>query len=331
MSSSTKESYDFRRHVETIILKNGGIIFGGHVRDTILRDAHVNDYHIECIISNKDCNSRELFNDPTFHPELKGRLVTSRDIDCYMPAPAAKEMISDLHAASITTRVVFERNDAKKYLPELDIPYGILKHVRYMVYPVAKQPKRRSPFSIFCTSVQEAVEDIAPFHIDLLTARSSDFHLFYPPFGLIDFECNGLLMTTTGISMSPCMYPHLSALSRHHKIDVIIDDIRNMRAVYVDAESLTTRRIKKMAAKGWAIQRNFIKTCDSSDDVCIICHDDAPSYKLTCCNARYHRHCLVQAMCGDNEFCMERTMQCIMCKKYTRAFTEVTILKSDVV
>lgn len=295
----SKADYDVRREVERMILAHGGTIFGGHVRDRILREAHSKEYVTKEIISDSS-----LYHNPAFHPEYRGRMVVSADIDCYMVSHHLRSFFRDMETSNLWTHVLFEREDAKRYLPTIDVPDGVLRHIRCIV----------------CHA--------QPFYIDMMVAKCRDFYLYAPPFGNIDFECNGLILTSAGIAMSPNLYPELSLTERHTKLDMIIEDIKRMNAVYVDPEELTAYRIDKMQSKGWSIDFKIVKKEEmSKGDMCIICHDEeGADYKLPCCSARYHPRCLVKAMIGGSEFTMERTHKCIMCKQFTNAYTEANML-----
>lgn len=305
---ASKADYDIRQDVERTILAHGGTIFGGHVRDTILREAHSSEYVTKGIICDKynAYMSPALYDDPTFLPEYRGRMMVSTDIDCYMVSHRLRDFFRDLDTANIWIHVLFEREDAKRYLPSIDVANGVLRHIRCVV----------------CNT--------RPFYIDIMVARCRDFHLYSPPFGHIDFECNGLILTNAGMTMSPNLYPELSVIERYDKLGMIIGDIKHMNAVYVDAEDLTAYRIEKMQSKGWRINFKIIQkdTKEKDKDMCIICHDEIDAdYKLPCCSAHYHPRCLVQAMVGGSEFTMERTSKCIMCKQYTSAYTEANLLR----
>lgn len=345
---ASKACHKFRKQVERIIHSHGGIIFGGHVRDTILRDTHADAFYMAGLVEGKDFRAPHVYEDPSFHPEFKGRLVVSTDIDCYMVAHSINDFIADLEAENIEARVVFDRSDAKTYLPNLDVPDGILRHMRLHITHVAPKtllhavqrkvhPTARKLIRGALTDFISAVEDVAtnlkPLCLDILVARCHDFNAMFPPFGGADFECNALLMTAGGIMLSPSVFRDYSIMMRQYKVNAIIDDIKSMRAVYVDTENLTARRIQKMRCKGWDVSpRIIVPIAANESEMCIICHDDLPCgkshFKLPCCNARYHRDCLVAALTGDTDFSMKRTMQCIMCKKYTNAYTEAELLRS---
>lgn len=353
---TSKAEYQFRREVEHIILDLGGVIFGGHVRDVILNDIHANDYYIDGVINKKSAEyaSPVMYDDPTFLPQFDGRTVVSKDIDCYMPTHILKYLFQEFEDRNICAKVIFKHKDIKDYISTINVPDGVLSHMRCEISSISKHTgmslKRlirdnlhttaerllSSRISTFINDVDNAVRVVKPMILDIIVTKCKDFHMFSPPFSTVDFECNGLLLTKMGISLSPSLYPEWSLIDRHNKLDGIIDDIRCRRAVYVDPTSLTPQRISKMKSKGWTVVMRAIQqaTVDASaQEMCIICHDDIAPYsicfKLKCCSAMYHRACLERALVSDNDYCMSCTGCCIMCKQSTTAFTEIDILKAE--
>lgn len=320
---ASKEAYALRREVERIILTNGGIIFGGHVRDIVLRETSERD-------------------------------VVSRDIDCYVSDHALDNIYQDLGHANICVRKVFERTDAKDYLPLIHVPDGILGHVRIVVSSVDKRKcadlrdvvKDNLAVSVHgmvdkrLDQLLEAMADdiTISFSVDIMVTHCYAFNKLHPPFGNIDFECNALLLTSTGIQLSPQLYPDaaMSELTRIYKLEAILEDIKVMRAVYADVGALSTHRVQKMLAKGWLIDTKHVIRVedDASEQRCIICHEDMEAfqhhYKLGCCNARYHRDCLLLALgdgSGNTEYSMKSSAKCIMCKQPTAAADDILCLR----
>lgn len=308
-----------RREVERMILDNGGIIYGGHVRDVIL--SHLRE-------DKKD--------------------VVSADIDCYMVAHSIEDFLADIKSAKLCTKLVFERKDAKAYLPSMNIPNNILTHLRLQVscYDAEKCKDVIGAIQdVVCEDVQRRFErrihkfahslidcGVDTLMLDIMVADCSDFYRFTPPFGNIDFECNGLILTKNGIQMSAQLYPSLSPTTRMYKLEAIVEDINAMRAVYVSAEDATDWRVKKMLSKGWTIPLKFIESAVEAGERCIICHDDFGAddvhCKLRCCNARYHKKCIMDALVGVGEFAVKSTGKCIMCKQSTRAYEECRFINA---
>lgn len=308
-------SYTFKRQVESIITLHGGMIFGGHVRDVILHE-----------------------HDPNWLPPA------TSDIDCYMKShslPVFKEALKDAH---ITLYTEFEREDASAYIPTIDVPRNVLRHHRYKLGIIddknieyvdnllqqsinqSAQQACSEDIRTFLMSLRRASVLCEPLFIDMFIADCHNFHLMYPPFGTIDFECNGLLMTSCGIVLSPHLYSTPHVLEMNKKLQKVIDDICSRKAVHV-AEDISTYRITKMRGKGWSVDMQYVKAIEDvpATDVCIFCHEDVcgKHFKLACCNAVYHKDCLMRVLAS------EYGGACIMCKRKTLAHRDIALLKIE--
>lgn len=303
-----------KRQVERIITSHGGVIFGGYVRDLVLNDDH-----------------------DTAAPS---------DIDCYMVFHAIRPFMESLIDVHITVDTVFERDDVASYFNvDMDIPRGILKHIRLRLKVIADDTATyvhqllseglnenaravlRKTIHTFVASIRRAALSCEPLMLDVFTADCHNFFNIYPPFGSVDFECNGLILTRSGISLSPHMFPDLTHVQRQDKLQSIFADIKNRKAVYISGD-VPLHRIVKMRAKRWIVPMKHTQVVDHSPidaDVCIVCHEDVCSkhYKLPCCNAIYHRDCLIQVVSS------EYAGQCIMCKRKSNAHDDVALIKSE--
>lgn len=335
---ASQNAYKLRRQVENIILQHGGIIFGGHVRDVVLRDIHATEFYK--LVGNAD--KQNMYNDATCHPEWDGRLAVSNDIDCYMVSHAVEAFLESLADEHITVYKVFEHTDARNYLPNLDVPSGVLSHIRYNVTNISRETVRYVKSIVnesistsartllthhidsFVSSLQEESIKAQPVVLDMFIAGCYNFHRMCPPFGPVDFECNGLIMEKGGIMLAPSLYPQLSVMARQKMMQRIIKDISQRKAVYVDDSFLPPWRIQKMLAKGWTVDMKYVVShIEPAADVCIFCHDniDTKHYKLPCCSAVYHKECLVNVLSSDFRSC------CIQCKQATFAHLDMPILK----
>jgi hypothetical protein len=245
--------------------------------------------------------------------------------------------------------MMFDHQDAKDYLPLINVPDGALRHVRLKestinktkcaaICDVIKDNLTPSVHSRADRRLQEFLttllnETEISFYMDVMIAKCYYFTKLQPPFGNIDFECNALLLTTNGINISAQLYPDLamSEVARFYKLQAIIEDIKVKRAVYSDPSALKSHRIAKMREKGWTTTLKHVIQEAAADERCIICHDDVDSihFRLACCNARYHRKCLLLALGSDgndSDYSMMKSGKCIMCKQVTQAAAEIPLL-----
>lgn len=329
-------AYQLRRQVERVITSHGGVIFGGHVRDLVLNDLQAIDYY-----KFSRFQGVNKYDDVNVLPECNGMRIVSADIDCYMVSHAMDSFVESLNDIHISVHTVFERDDANAYFP-LKVPDGVIKHFRFSVTNMDKgnlqyvqelvyESFNESALTLisknirsFFKSLRQVSKNCEPLLLDVFVADCANFYTLHPPFGCVDFECNGLLLTHSGLQMSPHLYPELSAVQRSVKLQVVMQDIKNRRAVYVD-NNAPAYRVAKMQEKGWYMPMKHITVVDNDpedQDVCVVCHEDVAGkhFKLTCCSALYHKECMEKVLMS------QYSNTCIMCKQATNAIQDVNIL-----
>jgi len=356
--------YQIKKEIAEIILRTGGHIFGGYVRDKLLHDSHAQKFY-----RLHDTERVSLYSDLTTNPELSGRWVCPNDIDCYMTADNVAKMILDLEAAKMHVRKVFER-DPTDYLPNLNIPSGTMRHHKYVVNIFNKYHISDIAVTIRTMLHQNTInligEELETFlrglhrqrnlgstnkfaniHIDIFCpVVAADFSKYEAPFSNLDFECNGLIYTATGIhlSRSVCGNNQLAIqmpLNNFQKLAKVIDDIDNRIAKVVSLD-VSSSRINKMINKEWNIEGDQFQIVDIRDhregigaevasvSCCLICHENFsvinPAYKMHCCQANYHLGCLIQT-CNEGVAAIRRTGNCVMCRKPVHILTELPFLE----
>lgn len=82
-----EKKYNILRDIESILIQNDGIIFGGYVRDK-----YIHDYYAYKFYSN-ELNDPEKYSDPEYDPETKLRLLVPNDIDVYFDRDEVKRIM----------------------------------------------------------------------------------------------------------------------------------------------------------------------------------------------------------------------------------------------
>jgi hypothetical protein len=297
-----------------------------------------------------------------------------------MTATNIDKMIGDLEAAKMHVQKVFER-DPTNYLPNLNVPVGSMRHHKYVVNIFNKhhisdialtlhtmlhrnvinligEELERFLRSLHHQRILGSKNKFANIHIDIFCpVNAEDFSKYEAPFSNLDFECNGLIYTATGVhlSRSICGQGVQMPLDNFQKLAKIIDDIDNRIAKVVSFD-VSSSRINKMINKEWNIEGDQFKIVDirsrncsrnreavwtvedaaedaaegASASYCLICHDDFtvinPAYKMYCCNANYHLRCLIQT-CKEGISAIYRTGNCVMCRKPANIVVELPLLE----
>ena len=170
--------------------------------------------------------------------------------------------------------------------------------------------------------------------IDLVTSNKETY--IYPPFNVLDFECNAFVWDTNGIKIGSHTGSYLDTLSSvelKEKELEIIDNAKKKITNYVkfihSGDPLYTtywlksrvHRILKMLSRGWTINGlTFLTYCNENENViCYICNQSiiGNSFKTTCCHAIYHSDCYARFSCQN---IVTHTSTNISCKKLCASF-----------
>jgi len=351
--------YQVKKEIAETILREGGHIFGGYVRDKLLHDSHAQKFY-----KKHGAESATLYSDKTSSPELSGRFVCPNDIDCYMKKTCMESIIEKLIEANMNVKQHFDR-DPVSYLPNLNIPVGSMRHYRLGVSVFHQNIIREISFAVHdclhssvsrllgrqITNFLESLhsehgqglrKQYAPIYIDIFCpVNEEDFDTYEAPFSNLDFECNGLIYTAQGIRLSKSIFsegepsPVEMPLNTFQRLAKIIDDIDNRVATVVNLQ-VSIRRIRKMIHKDWNISGKEFIVVDTrnvaTDDLrhCLICHENFlptnPAYKMPCCNASFHLGCLIKS-CNEGVSAMVVTKKCVMCRKDVNIIDEIPFLE----
>jgi len=344
MPNLHKMEWKAKQMVMKEIISHDGVLFGGAVRDWYIHNHNATKFYEA--IKNED-NYPELvekYSDVTFLPEFKDRMLIPNDIDATMPNGCVKGFLEALKKKGFLVVNRFKR-DAKKYLPNLNVSEGQISHhcytIQYIpsdvigkmmtVFPTTftTDPMVMSEIRMFAFAIMEMFKGSSKvFTLDLMVSTENVY--YEPPFGNLDFECNGLLLDNSGIRLTKSLSHGWSACPFEYNkfYNQILDDILHVRAKVVHRDFLQNYRIKKMVQKGWAILNfatvQYMKAESSGkepvyDGYCLICQDTIPEdhYKMKCCDARFHAKCLVRAT-NEGVAATKYTGACVMCKNTSR-------------
>ena len=329
---TTDPKYDWKlknKIVHTIV-GAGGTIFGGAVRDCYIHDMNAKQYY--------DAVSLEVdearYNDPIYKPEYVGRTVIPQDIDMTIHQSKLDNLMDKLTKSHFRPRRVFSR-DASRYIPLLNVHEGDVIHQRWKVHPVCMNNvnvhlNSMFPYAInYMPEVSQIIDELlkkidnmqlAPVVLDIMVIQVPlDQPQPEAPFGNIDFECNGLLMDANGIRISRTLKSHvINPIDRQIILNRILDDILKNKAKTCQ-EHMTPYRMQKMLKKNWtmsSLSSNVEIRQQEYDGICIIClsHVQHRHYRLKCCDARYHLHCMKNAF-TVGPACVYERHECPMCRK----------------
>lgn len=271
---------------ETILGLPGAEIFGGYVRDTILHDHHAKVFYAKR-------THTDNYADPECLPETVDRLLVPNDIDCFMRTDDLPSLIKEINDSGLS---VFSRSNTT---PLSNYISGIQEG-----HPLSLTKLRvgLKMTGVLAQVVDTHLKNIV-IHVDVVHGK--DIRGMDPPFGMVDFECNALILSKSGgIRVSDKMFTkHCTPLDRFEVLSRIVNDIKAKRAV--GCVNVPGYRIQKMLSKGWVLVNNidigFSKGIElfppaqvDKDDMCILCLAEfkkKPALKRGCCAAKYHPRC----------------------------------------
>lgn len=298
----------------------------------------------------------ELHNHPDFLPEFKGRNVIPKDLDVWIHADDLERAIEQLgkchrlHARRIFTR------DPCQYFPNMNAEPGSLSHVRVAFYPfhphikhtLAAACHRLLPSTRISPELEQAIKDLAlraqaeaathaRISVDFIVELGPRGKGPRPPFSDLDFECNGLFLTSGGYQLCPSLAASAICSGGFKRLQdqltMVLDDIIHFRARidHSSPRSTPIYRIQKMLRKGFTITGFFgwvPVPAAASAEMCIICHEELgpEHYKMKCCSAKFHDRCLRDTCFKGAATSLVHTERCILCRRdllYVRKDAEI--------
>lgn len=350
---NNKLEWKLKNEIMNKVVAHGGVIFGGAVRDKYLHDMHAIEFY-----DSEDVMNYVSYEVKTYRPELFGRWVVPNDIDIYIHESQLENLIEELEKC-FGMQKCFSR-DPSEYISDMVVP-NTMEHRKYRLYPIAvsrveiqvrnalRKGMSNTMFAHLHTELKELFDKVqtaamscGQIMLDVLVSKVPLHEKQpVPPFGKVDFLCNGLILDAYGFQVSTAVQPDKrDAIHRMKLKDYICAQVLRKEAV-MDCTTCPQFRLNKMAKKGWKIVYNFVSIKVAEDDAsdvgekerCIICHEEFVNahYKLRCCAAMYHSQCIINAA-EKGVASMIQTKRCIMCKSAMGVWFEedIGILKSIV-
>ncbi len=313
----------FNEIAETAI-EHEGTVFGGYVRDLIRHDKAAKMFY-------ESLNKKEDYDDPVVSPETRDRLLVPRDIDVHFTSfKPYREFRHALRTKYFHSHVIQIEN--------VYTTVSSVNHIKMRVTPdlqigriIKSLPGIKSgtahevifPELIKCLKNMSTSTDYVD--VDILISPNLN-----PPFSNLDFECNGLVMNTHGISLCEELKRNLKPIGIHRMRESVIKNIEDKKAVLVN---LKAARWDKMCDKNWDIVGGNIEKINKEGEVCALCLDDISIYglyKFRCCNASYHCHCLTkiisvgQTAVADTNKCTHCRQSIYLTPEEVKVFGEIT-------
>lgn len=272
-SNINKAKWQFFMKVVQVVLDSNGLIFGGAVRDIYARDYNARQFYQTVGYS----RATEFYMDVEYHEQFKDRIIIPKDLDATIHHSKLDEIFTQLKSKNMFAKTLFCR-DAKTYLPNIKVEADEIMHYRMEIRPNIfikfDRPSFVSDlfeeeFDKMLSKMSKIKQEVGVVYLDLLVNKTNKE--LDPPFGDLDFECNGLVMSKDGIRMSRCLHERwvtrIFPVEFDERLAKIKEDILKKRAVPIpqDMKSKMAYRTSKMVLKGYEIVLEDIQSIDPSE------------------------------------------------------------------
>ena len=266
--------------VKDILLKNNIYIFGGFIRDSIIREYNESEYYKKCETLNMSIEeAKKKYYNLSFIPEFIDRLLVPKDIDCFIQNIDIDDLILKLS------------KEKKIYIDEYETTPILSSSYKYTSMGCGNSEFE----SILRTKINTIFFNIDLMHADI----SSNIDIYKVFTSNIDFECNNLILTPDNEYKLSCalfekLYifqsnkPEHSLTSKNtlesiEYISKIKNNIIQNKTVIATKYTIPEFRIKKFIESNWEISTLFTVIDNNNkqfkDKHCEICKGTFSDYK----------------------------------------------------
>jgi hypothetical protein len=319
MIPTTKTLWKTMCIIRDSILENNGFIFGGFVRDMILHDHNAINYYETA----NDATASIFYDDKNVIPETWDRTLIPTDIDIVIDTENFEKLKMNLRTQRLRVKVqkIIHGED---YQVGFEIPHGntVTHYIATVELDTSTLFRELKKLPVDTRIIQETIIEKMQKPCIKIDILMTSLPVEDPFFGLLDYECNGLYLSKSGICLAKQLIERPDYFKRQLKIQQVIEDIIHKKAVFLRTTAGEGTRCVKLYNKGWKICDKTITTVKDAtyEGHCIICHGDLPEnhMKLNCCDCRYHAKCLenyIDHKDGEVD-------ECILCKSQVNLTNE---------
>lgn len=276
--NTIKETRAGFSRIEDYVLNAGGIIYGGYVRDEIIKDERTTKFMDEHSKLEKS-EKIEKYWDKTYHPETLDRLLIPNDID-----------VSFKTEDDLNKFICFMKNDGLFNITNTDenTLYDYTFRVVHSKYKAAS----------FLGRTFTNKGHIIMFDIDVCITYEE------PPFWKCDMYSNCLVKDINGIRISSNNgifpdnpKPYKAVILTVKIIDMIIKKENYITIDRADCDTSAKRiikRISKMILKDFTIKNiSWLIVLKNVNEVCMICQSEGAEMSIKR-GSHFHKKCLIE-------------------------------------
>ena len=341
-----KATYKLMHEIADFFIKEGGIVFGGFVRDSIIHEHYAKKFYGKiCEITEKQTDEKKdgnvsdiklEYSNICYDEETKLRLLIPKDIDVFF---------------------TFDESDVELFFKKMNKRFKFT----FIDDPYIKREGKHDYFELENGLVHKKllINDLRTSYLFGFSVKVKvDFlystqHNIKPPFRKCDLSCNSLLLTKYGVLLSDQandMYFNGEIIDLKKEEIRIIENILLMKTEVTNGfkkedqmenkqKQLRKKKIIRflnMKKRGWDIEQmrfiSFVKDtkefADSTtlEGLCVVCQDSMVTsnttelIRLNCCNTYMHTLCLIKYLRKELEKVITPCCPLHCSKKYWNIF-----------
>jgi len=250
-------------------LNYGAMVYGGAVRDMMLHNIKSKEFYLE--------HTNSDYSDETVSPDTIDRMIIPRDIDCLIRGDHSTQLIHHFNT---------------KYFLKIEE----VKHVYF-------NKEKNTNYQHIKLVVLYSITKNLYVKIDMIVQLVPGELIM--PFINLDFDVNGLTMTSDGFGLNECLRTKgqnaaLNMIKNASRLQVILENIRQKKAFTIPG--CAAHRFRKMKEYGWDITFKskifHYYFNEEYEGVCIICKDTitgcSVNYKECKCDLRICLACILK-------------------------------------
>jgi hypothetical protein len=259
------------KDIESVVYDLNGLIYGGYVRDKMIKDYYTELYYTSGYLE-KDINN------PKIAKNLIKRIIEPNDMDIYFKSKIeAKNFIEELGTYG---NIIINKNNDFTYTGI----YSLIEH---------------KEISLILDDKTLTFDVSYP-----LPNTEEECNEMEPPFNNLDMLCNGFLMDKKGIRYSKTTGTYIDELGYERKKEIakIRFDIYEMKTLLIRGlkieEPYIIRRIYKMINRkfGWTIMNTpFIIIKNNDECICKKCNEYSKLY-FKIGDSTYDKNCFYEKL-----------------------------------
>ncbi len=263
--------WSMMQRIKDILLLNNIYIFGGFIRDSIIRNHNEQEYYKSCKTLNvsKEVIDKKYY-DMDYLPEYADRMLVPKDIDCFIQKIEPYDLMREFRKNNLNCEVLFDRQIATSFpyqnMQCEDEDFKKIMHSRLNIENIEIDLmyfdiEKYKPYCLryYMDDSDDTNNDNTKTYVDMYLIFTSN----------IDYECNNLILTPENEYKLSCelykkMYEYQLEIPEHSLVSKnttksnnyilkVIENIKHKKTSAVTQNKIPNYRLAKFLDNGWKI------------------------------------------------------------------------------